>query len=52
MPQIEQIGTYFSQAFWLVVTLRRIVDRTEGALKEVLLVLDASTGQNWRGFRR
>ena len=26
--------------------LRRIVDRTEGALKEVLLVVDASTGQN------
>jgi fused signal recognition particle receptor len=26
--------------------LRRIVDRTEGALKEVLLVIDASTGQN------
>ncbi|MSO37349.1 MAG: signal recognition particle-docking protein FtsY [Acidimicrobiia bacterium] len=26
--------------------LRRIVDRTPGALKEVLLVLDASTGQN------
>lgn len=26
--------------------LCRIVDRTEGALKEVLLVLDASTGQN------
>jgi len=26
--------------------LRRIVDRTPGALKEVLLVLDATTGQN------
>ncbi len=26
--------------------LRRIVDRTPGALKEVLLVVDASTGQN------
>jgi fused signal recognition particle receptor len=26
--------------------LRRIVDRTPGALKEVLLVIDASTGQN------
>ena len=26
--------------------LRRIVDRTEGACKEVLLVIDASTGQN------
>jgi fused signal recognition particle receptor len=26
--------------------LRRIVDRTDGALKEVLLVIDASTGQN------
>ena len=26
--------------------LRRIVDRTEGALKEVILVIDASTGQN------
>jgi fused signal recognition particle receptor len=26
--------------------LRRIVDRTEGALKEVLLVIDATTGQN------
>jgi fused signal recognition particle receptor len=26
--------------------LRRIVDRTEGALKEVLLVVDATTGQN------
>jgi fused signal recognition particle receptor len=26
--------------------LRRIVDRNEGALKEVLLVIDASTGQN------
>jgi fused signal recognition particle receptor len=26
--------------------LRRIVDRTQGALKEVLLVVDASTGQN------
>ncbi len=26
--------------------LRRIVDRTEGALQEVLLVVDASTGQN------
>ncbi len=26
--------------------LRRIVDRTEGALREVLLVIDASTGQN------
>jgi fused signal recognition particle receptor len=26
--------------------LRRIIDRTEGALKEVLLVIDASTGQN------
>jgi fused signal recognition particle receptor len=26
--------------------LRRIVERTEGALKEVLLVIDASTGQN------
>jgi fused signal recognition particle receptor len=26
--------------------LRRIVDRTEGALKEVLLVIDAATGQN------
>jgi fused signal recognition particle receptor len=26
--------------------LRRIVDRTEGAMKEVLLVIDASTGQN------
>jgi fused signal recognition particle receptor len=26
--------------------LRRIVDRKEGALKEVLLVIDASTGQN------
>ncbi|MEP6624152.1 MAG: signal recognition particle-docking protein FtsY [Acidimicrobiia bacterium] len=26
--------------------LRRIVDRTEGALREVLLVVDASTGQN------
>ena len=26
--------------------LRRIVERTPGALKEVLLVLDASTGQN------
>src|SRR3954449_8023357 len=26
--------------------LRRIVDRTEGALKEMLLVIDASTGQN------
>jgi fused signal recognition particle receptor len=26
--------------------LRRIVDRTDGALKEVLLVVDASTGQN------
>jgi fused signal recognition particle receptor len=26
--------------------LRRIVDRTQGALKEVLLVIDASTGQN------
>jgi fused signal recognition particle receptor len=26
--------------------LRRIVDRTPGALKEMLLVLDASTGQN------
>jgi fused signal recognition particle receptor len=26
--------------------LRRVVDRTEGALKEVLLVIDASTGQN------
>lgn len=26
--------------------LRRIVDRTEGALSEVLLVLDATTGQN------
>jgi fused signal recognition particle receptor len=26
--------------------LRRIVDRSEGALKEVLLVIDASTGQN------
>ena len=27
-------------------TLKRIVDRTPGALKEVLLVIDASTGQN------
>ena len=26
--------------------LRRIVDRTEGACKEVILVIDASTGQN------
>ena len=26
--------------------LRRIVDRTEGACKEVLLVIDAATGQN------
>ena len=26
--------------------LRRIVDRTEGACKDVLLVIDASTGQN------
>ena len=26
--------------------LRRIVDRTEGACKEVLLVIDATTGQN------
>jgi fused signal recognition particle receptor len=26
--------------------LRRIVDRTPGALKEVLLVIDATTGQN------
>jgi fused signal recognition particle receptor len=26
--------------------LRRIVDRTPGALKEVLLVVDATTGQN------
>jgi fused signal recognition particle receptor len=26
--------------------LRRIVERTPGALKEVLLVIDASTGQN------
>ncbi len=26
--------------------LRRIVDKTEGALREVLLVIDASTGQN------
>lgn len=26
--------------------LKRIVDRTEGALEEVLLVIDASTGQN------
>ncbi len=26
--------------------LRRIVDRTEGALQEVLLVIDAATGQN------
>jgi fused signal recognition particle receptor len=26
--------------------LKRIVDRTEGALQEVLLVIDASTGQN------
>ena len=26
--------------------LRRIVERTPGALKEVLLVLDATTGQN------
>jgi fused signal recognition particle receptor len=26
--------------------LRRIVDRTEGAMKEMLLVIDASTGQN------
>ena len=26
--------------------LRRIVDRTEGALQEMLLVIDASTGQN------
>jgi fused signal recognition particle receptor len=26
--------------------LRRIVERTEGALKEVLLVIDATTGQN------
>ena len=26
--------------------LRRIVDRSPGALKEVLLVIDASTGQN------
>jgi fused signal recognition particle receptor len=26
--------------------LRRIVDRTDGALKEMLLVIDASTGQN------
>jgi fused signal recognition particle receptor len=26
--------------------LRRVVDRTEGACKEVLLVIDASTGQN------
>jgi fused signal recognition particle receptor len=26
--------------------LRRIVERTEGALKEVILVIDASTGQN------
>lgn len=26
--------------------LRRIIDRTEGALKEVFLVVDASTGQN------
>jgi fused signal recognition particle receptor len=26
--------------------LKRIVDRTDGALKEVLLVLDATTGQN------
>ena len=26
--------------------LKRIVDRTPGALKEVLLVLDATTGQN------
>ena len=24
----------------------RVIDRTEGALKEVLLVIDASTGQN------
>ena len=26
--------------------LRRIVDRTPGALREVLLVIDATTGQN------
>jgi fused signal recognition particle receptor len=26
--------------------LRRIVERTDGALKEVLLVIDATTGQN------
>lgn len=26
--------------------LRRVVDRTDGALKEVLLVIDATTGQN------
>lgn len=26
--------------------IRRVVDRTEGALKEVLIVIDASTGQN------
>ncbi len=26
--------------------LKRIIDRTEGALKEVLLVIDATTGQN------
>ncbi len=32
--------------------LRRIVDRTPGALKEVLLVVDATTGQNGRAQAR